>query len=94
MSGFSHTQATQYGTANFWQLTDIHIVITDGVPTMTMTMLGYASQSDAESDSFQPLGTVILTLYPSQVAAFFATAQANINAFITSTWSDAVYVSS
>jgi hypothetical protein len=94
MSGFSHTEATTYGTANFWQMSDIHIVMTQGVPTMTLTMLGYASQSDAESNLFRPLGSDVFTLTAAQIPMFFASAQTNITGFLTSVWPDAVFVPS
>jgi hypothetical protein len=92
MTGFTHSQSTQFGTATFWQITDIHIVINGITPNMTITMSGYASQADAYAGVYQPLGVIQLPVGPVAIAAFFATAQSNFTAFITNVWPDAVFV--
>lgn len=59
---------------------------------MIITMSGWGSQADAYAGCYAPLGTVQLPLGPTQIAAFFSTAQANITAFIESVWPDAVFL--
>jgi hypothetical protein len=96
MPGFAHNQTTPFGTATFWQISKIAITLGSNPvapnPSMLITVSGWTSQADAYSGQYEPLGAIDLPVGPTQIAAFFATANSNFVSFIESVWPDATYL--
>lgn len=96
IGGYANVYPTSFGDANFWVVTDLHMIVDveGGAATMSVTLSGYPSQAAADA-SKMAMGKYTFMMTQQQFATSFSVAQPSVQAAILASdpaWSTATYV--